>query len=147
MHDAGLVAADMLDEIVASVFPGQTTGKIDALIEQMIKDKGVESATVGYRGYQHASCISVNHVVCHGIPSDKILKEGDISLALTGTAVGVISLSGYTPDIFAGPLMGYFLDKFSVVEGHQYVYACIGLFSIIGLIASSRFARITKKIK
>ena len=76
-----------------------------------------------------------------------ILKEGDISLALTGTAVGVISLSGYTPDIFAGPLMGYFLDKFPGVEGHQYVYAYLGLFSIIGLIASSRFARITKKIK
>lgn len=78
MHAAGRVAAEILDEIVTSVFPGQTTGKIDALIEQMIKDKGVESATVGYRGYQHASCISVNHVVCHGIPSDKILKEGDI---------------------------------------------------------------------
>ena len=76
-----------------------------------------------------------------------ILKEGDISLALTGTAVGVISLSGYTPDIFAGPLMGYFLEKFPGVEGHQYVYAFLGLFSIIGLIASSRFARITKKIK
>ena len=76
-----------------------------------------------------------------------ILKEGDISLALTGTAVGVISLSGYTPDIFAGPLMGYFLDKFPGVEGHQYVYAFLGLFSIIGLIASSRFARIIKKIK
>ena len=76
-----------------------------------------------------------------------ILKEGDISLALTGTAVGVISLSGYTPDIFAGPLMGYFLDKFPGVEGHLYVYAFLGLFSIIGLIASSRFARITKKIK
>ncbi|MDA9602836.1 MFS transporter [Flavobacteriaceae bacterium] len=76
-----------------------------------------------------------------------ILKEGNISLALTGTAVGVISLSGYTPDIFAGPLMGYFLEKFPGVEGHQYVYAFLGLFSIIGLIASSRFARITKKIK
>jgi len=76
-----------------------------------------------------------------------ILKEGDISLALTGTAVGVISLSGYTPDIFAGPLMGYFLDKFPGVKGHQYVYAFLGLFSFIGLIASSRFARITKKMK
>ena len=46
--------------------------------EELIKDKNVESGTIGYRGYQHASCISVNHVVCHGIPSDKILKEGDI---------------------------------------------------------------------
>lgn len=76
-----------------------------------------------------------------------ILKEGNISLALTGTAVGVISLSGYTPDIFASPLMGYFLDKFPGIKGHQYVYAFLALFSILGLIASSRFAIITKKIK
>jgi len=78
MHAAGRVAAEILDEIVTSVFPGQTTGKIDAIIEELIRDKNVESGTIGYRGYQHASCISVNHVVCHGIPSDKILKEGDI---------------------------------------------------------------------
>ena len=51
-----------------------------------------------------------------------ILKEGDISLALTGTAVGVISLSGYTPDIFAGPLMGYFLDKFPGIEGLSLIH-------------------------
>ena len=59
-----------------------------------------------------------------------ILKEGNISLALTGTAVGVISLSGYTPDIFASPLMGYFLDKFPGIEGHQYVYAFLALFQL-----------------
>ena len=75
-----------------------------------------------------------------------ILKEADISLALTGTAVGVISLSGYTPDIFASPLMGYFLDKFPGIEGHQYVYAFLALFSIIGLVASFRFKNISKKI-
>ena len=74
MHTAGRVAAEILDEIVTSVFPGQTTGKIDSIIEELIRDKNVESGTIGYRGYQHASCISVNHVVCHGIPSDKILK-------------------------------------------------------------------------
>ena len=78
MHAAGRVAADILDEIVTSVFPGQTTGKLDAIIEQLIQDKHVDSATIGYRGYKHASCISVNHVVCHGIPGDKILKDGDI---------------------------------------------------------------------
>ena len=78
MHAAGRVAADILDEMVTSVFPGQTTGKLDAIIEQLIEDKKVDSATIGYRGYKHASCISVNHVVCHGIPGDKILKDGDI---------------------------------------------------------------------
>jgi methionyl aminopeptidase len=44
----------------------------------MVEDAGATSATIGYRGYQHASCISVNHVVCHGIPGGKVLKAGDI---------------------------------------------------------------------
>jgi methionyl aminopeptidase len=44
----------------------------------MIQARGVVSATIGYKGYQHASCISVNHVVCHGIPGDKVLKDGDV---------------------------------------------------------------------
>jgi methionyl aminopeptidase len=44
----------------------------------MVDDAGATSATIGYKGYQHASCISINHVVCHGIPSDKLLKDGDI---------------------------------------------------------------------
>ncbi|MEM1289729.1 MAG: type I methionyl aminopeptidase, partial [Pseudomonadota bacterium] len=47
-------------------------------ITQMVDDAGATSATIGYKGYQHASCISVNHVVCHGIPGPKVLKDGDI---------------------------------------------------------------------
>ena len=71
-----------------------------------------------------------------------ILQEGKISLALTGTAVGVISLCGYTPDIFGGPLMGYFLDKYPGILGHQYVFGFLVGFSIIGLLASFRYAQI-----
>ncbi|MCP9480691.1 type I methionyl aminopeptidase [Shimia sp. CNT1-13L.2] len=78
MHKAGALAARILDEIAEHVFPGQSTGEIDRLIEQKVNDAGATSATIGYRGYQHASCISVNHVVCHGIPGDKKLKDGDI---------------------------------------------------------------------
>ncbi len=78
MARAGQVAAQILDDIAPHVFPGQTTGEIDRQIEAMIAAHGVTSATIGYRGYQHASCISVNHVVCHGIPGDKQLKDGDI---------------------------------------------------------------------
>ena len=74
-----------------------------------------------------------------------ILKEGNISIALTGTAVGVISVSGYTPDIFAGPLMGYFLDRYPNIEGHQYVFAFLVGFSAIGLLASLRFSQLIKK--
>ncbi|MBD0865158.1 MAG: type I methionyl aminopeptidase [Rhodobacteraceae bacterium] len=78
MHKAGEVAARILDNITALVFPGQTTGAIDQAITDMIEAVGAKSATIGYKGYQHASCISVNHVVCHGIPGGKVLKDGDI---------------------------------------------------------------------
>ncbi|KPP83486.1 MAG: methionine aminopeptidase, type I [Rhodobacteraceae bacterium HLUCCO07] len=78
MHKAGELAARILDEVAEHVFPGQTTGEIDRIIEERVKAAGAKSATIGYKGYQHASCISVNHVVCHGIPGDKLLKDGDI---------------------------------------------------------------------
>lgn len=78
MHVAGALAAQILDDIAEHVFVGQTTGEIDRLITKMVEDADATSATIGYKGYEHASCISVNHVVCHGIPGDKKLKEGDI---------------------------------------------------------------------
>lgn len=78
MHAAGAVAAKILDDIAPHVFPGQTTGEIDRIITELVEASGSTSATIGYKGYQHASCISVNHVVCHGIPGDKKLKDGDI---------------------------------------------------------------------
>ncbi|OWU86774.1 methionine aminopeptidase [Oceanicola sp. 22II-s10i] len=78
MHKAGRLAAEILDGIAPLVFPGQTTEAIDARIEEMVNEAGATSATIGYKGYKHASCISVNHVVCHGIPGTKLLKDGDI---------------------------------------------------------------------
>jgi len=78
MHAAGLLAAEILDEIAEFVVPGVTTGRLDEIIQNKIETAGAVSATIGYKGYQHASCISINHVVCHGIPSPKVLKDGDI---------------------------------------------------------------------
>jgi len=78
MHAAGALAAQILDEIAAHVFVGQTTAEIDRIITERVEAAGAVSATIGYKGYQHASCISVNHVVCHGIPGDKTIKDGDI---------------------------------------------------------------------
>jgi methionyl aminopeptidase len=78
MRRAGRVAAGILDAVIPHVFPGQTTGAIDRAITEMVQEAGATSATIGYKGYRHASCISVNHVVCHGIPGDKVLKDGDI---------------------------------------------------------------------
>ncbi|MEM1066881.1 MAG: type I methionyl aminopeptidase [Pseudomonadota bacterium] len=78
MRKAGDLTARILDALAAEVFPGQTTAAIDDLITRMVDEAGATSATIGYKGYQHASCISVNHVVCHGIPGPKVLKDGDI---------------------------------------------------------------------
>ncbi|MDW3223265.1 MAG: type I methionyl aminopeptidase [Paracoccaceae bacterium] len=75
MHAAGALAARILDEMAALVFVGQSTGAIDKAITEMVEDAGATSATIGYKGYKHASCISVNHVVCHGIPGAPIPKN------------------------------------------------------------------------
>ncbi|NBE09236.1 type I methionyl aminopeptidase [Rhodobacter sp. CCP-1] len=72
MAAAGRVAAEILDMVGPLVVPGATTGDIDAFITEEVARRGVTSATIGYKGYRHASCISVNHVVCHGIPGAKI---------------------------------------------------------------------------
>lgn len=74
-----------------------------------------------------------------------VMEEGRIPLALTGTAVGIISFIGYTPEIFAGPAIGYFLDTAPGKEGHQQVFWMLTIFSVIGFIASYIFYRISKK--
>lgn len=72
MHAAGKLAAEVLDMIAPHVEPGVSTGHLDQLIQTHVEAAGAKSATIGYRGYQHASCISINHVVCHGIPGSNI---------------------------------------------------------------------------
>ncbi|MBK8440427.1 MAG: type I methionyl aminopeptidase [Rhodobacter sp.] len=78
MAKAGRIAAEILDMVAPLVQPGTTTGALEDFIRAEIARHGVTSATMGYKGYQHASCISVNHVVCHGIPGPKVLADGDI---------------------------------------------------------------------
>ena len=78
MRKAGRLAADILDEIAPMVQPGVATADIDDKVRELMLDGGAVPATLGYRGYTHSCCISINHVVCHGIPSEKQLKEGDI---------------------------------------------------------------------
>ena len=78
MRAAGRLAATILDEVADLVVPGVTTESIDTAIRHMMLDAGAVPATLGYRGYTHSSCISLNHVICHGIPGPKVLKDGDI---------------------------------------------------------------------
>ena len=78
MGRAGRLAAEILDAMAPLVQPGVTTEALDQAVREMTLDGGAVPATLGYRGYTHSCCISINHVVCHGIPSAKALREGDI---------------------------------------------------------------------
>ncbi len=70
-----------------------------------------------------------------------LLAESNIPLNVTGTAVGVVSVIGFTPDIFVAPAMGWLLDNHATVEGHQLVFAGLGTFSVIGFVAALVFIR------
>ncbi|TAN55308.1 MAG: type I methionyl aminopeptidase [Magnetospirillum sp.] len=78
MRNAGHLAAEALDFIAPYVVPGVTTAEIDRLCAGFIAARGAVNAPMNYRGYPKSICTSVNHVVCHGIPGDKKLEDGDI---------------------------------------------------------------------
>jgi len=75
---AGTIAAGALDEVFKIIRPGISTDEIDKICYEFINDHNAYSAPLFYRGFPKSCCTSANHVVCHGIPSDKILKDGDI---------------------------------------------------------------------
>ena len=75
---AGSLAAKTLDEVTAYINPGVTTDKLDKICYEFIRDNGGYSAPLFYRGFPKSCCTSSNHVVCHGIPTNKYLNEGDI---------------------------------------------------------------------
>ena len=75
---AGSIAAGALDEVSKAIKPGISTNKIDKICYEFINDNQAYSAPLYYRGFPKSCCTSTNHIVCHGIPSEKILKDGDI---------------------------------------------------------------------
>ena len=77
MRVAGKLASKTLDMLTDYVKPGISTDRLDELSYEFIKDNGGHSAPLYYRGFKKSLCTSLNHVVCHGIPSDRILIEGD----------------------------------------------------------------------
>jgi methionyl aminopeptidase len=79
MRRAGRLAAEILDALGPHVVPGVSTQELDDIVYRMTIDGGGFPATLGYRGYTKSCCISINHVVCHGIPSEqRTLRDGDI---------------------------------------------------------------------
>ena len=78
MRQAGRLAAEVLDFITPHVQPGVTTDALDKLCHEFIVSRGAIPAPLNYRGFPRSICTSINHVVCHGIPGDRRLMEGDI---------------------------------------------------------------------
>jgi len=78
MRKAGRLTAEALDMLVDEVKPGVTTARLDDLVFRFAMDHGAYPAPLDYRGYRKSICTSINHVVCHGIPDDKPMREGDI---------------------------------------------------------------------
>ncbi len=105
MRRAGRLAAEVLDFITPHIQPGVATETLNDLCESYIRDHGAVPAPLGYRGYPKAICISLNHVVCHGIPGPKRLKNGDaLNIDIT------VILDGWHGDtsrmFFAGDKVG-----------------------------------------
>jgi methionyl aminopeptidase len=78
MRKAGAMVAECLDVLVDEVKPGVPTSRIDDVVREFALSRGAIPATLMYRGYRYSTCTSINHVVCHGMPGDRPLKEGDI---------------------------------------------------------------------
>ena len=78
MRKAGALVARCLDELVGFVQPGMPTSRIDDMVREFAFSHGALPATLMYRGYRYSTCTSLNHVVCHGMPGDRLMKEGDI---------------------------------------------------------------------
>jgi len=93
MRQAGILLANIHQEIAKMIKPGMTTLEIDAYVEKVLKENGATPEQKGYQGYPFATCASVNDEICHGFPTNKPLKEGDIA-----TIDMVVNLNGYLAD-------------------------------------------------
>ncbi len=78
MRKVGRISAEILDALVPVIVPGITTQEIDDIVRRLTLEAGAIPATLNYRGFTHSCCTSINHVICHGIPGPKVLKDGDI---------------------------------------------------------------------
>jgi methionyl aminopeptidase len=96
MRLAGRLTGEVLDEIGKFLKAGLTTAEIDRRAEKLMRDKGGEPVFLGYRGYRHATCLSINNEIVHGIPGERVVKDGDI----VSVDVGV-KVNGYCGDCAA----------------------------------------------
>ena len=119
----GLSIAGNLVIAAGVLGPGVSWGVFVAVIA------GASLATFGLRGLYFA-----------------LFEEARVPVAFTGSAVGLVSVIGYTPDVFAGPMMGYLLDRSPGALGHQHVFAVVAGFAALGLLAALLFGREARKL-
>ena len=120
-----------------------TTGFIIMLIGSVIFASGIVESNMNFIFYLSLIVVATGTYAIRALYFS-IMQEGRIPLILTGTAVGLISVVGYTPDIFATPMIGYLLDTYPGILGHQYVFSVLVIFSLLGLLASIKFSRLKK---
>lgn len=102
MAEGGTILAQMLEEIKQATKPGITTASLDALARKLITDRGVKPAFLGYGEFPAVICISVNDEVVHGVPSGRVLKQGDI----VGLDFGIVHGGFYTDSAISIPVLG-----------------------------------------
>lgn len=119
------------------------TGFVIMLIGAILFASGIVQAGLNSLFIISLVIVAVGTYIIRGLYFS-ILRDGGIPLALSGTAIGVVSIIGYTPDIFATPLYGYFLDTYEGIKGHQLVYLTLALSSLIGIYVSLKFKKINK---
>ena len=113
LRENNLLVSRALAEVGRHVRAGITTRELDKIAESIIRDAGAEPAFLGYQGYPASSCISVNEVVVHGIPGERVIEEGDIVSVDLGTFMkGFVGDSAYT---------------FAVGEVSRYLGSCAGV--------------------
>jgi methionyl aminopeptidase len=78
IRESGAIAAEAVEEVGRAIRPGVTTDELDAIAHEFMIDRGAYPSTLGYRGFPKSCCTSLNEVICHGIPDDTIIEEGDI---------------------------------------------------------------------
>ena len=106
MRIAGKLAAQTLDMLTDNIKEGVSTDHIDKLGYEFIRDHGGYSAPLYYRGFTKSLCTSLNHVVCHGIPSDRILRDGDaINVDVTAVQPSFNIFTSYLPVLIIGSIV------------------------------------------
>ena len=118
-------------------------GFIIMLIGSIIFASGIVSSSVNILFIISLIIVATGTYAIRGLYFS-ILNDGDIPVALSGTAIGIVSIIGYSPDIFATPLYGYLLDTYPGIQGHQFIYMILGVFSLIGLYTTLKFKKLIK---